>query len=505
MLTIRIIPYQQYLSPALPKIIGNADYHFYIELLDNIDTILNSSGLEESAIRFVVEQEYYRLNNIALQLGVNFKGLNEKHQIRIQWNAIHALRCTIVKFLLQLPYRQLAKRLAESGVLQKFCKLDRLDIIRIPSKSQLERYEKIFPTTFINELHQLLIKKLAGQTESPSLLAVPVELSSLFIDLTCIKGNIHFPADWVLLRDATRTLMKAVTIIRKQGLVNRMNAPEEFIREMNKLCIQMSQKKYKKGAAKHQKKIFRLMKKLMKKIENHAKEHLALLLKRWKETDLTEKQMRQIAKRMEEVLLQLPEAIRQAHERIIGGRIVKTEEKILSLYDGNLNVIVRNKSGARVEFGNSLLLCEQKDGLILDWKLYKDGSPADCKTIIPCLEKIESTYGEGIIDSVTGDRGCWAEDVTNYLQNKGIKNYICPRSVRALEKKVVDEEFMSAQRRRGQTEGRIGILKNVFIGKPLRSKKFTNRERSVAFAVLTHNLWVVGRLMLKQQAEEKIA
>jgi hypothetical protein len=347
MLTIRIIPYQQYLSPALPKIIGNADYHFYINLLDNIDTILNSSGIEESAIRFLLQKEYERLEGSAKQLGMNFKGLNEKHQIRLQWNAIHALRCTIAKFLLQLPYRQLTKRLAESAVLQKFCKLDRLGIIRIPSKSQLERYEKMFPATFIKELHGLLIKGIATQTGTLSLLEAPLQLSSLFIDLTCIKGNIHFPVDWVLLRDATRTLMKAVKIIRQHGLVNRMDAPEEFMREMNKLCIQMSQKKYKKGAAKHQKKVFRLMKKLMKKIEYHAKEHLALLLKRWEETELTEKQMQQIAKRMEEVLLQLPEAIRQAHERIIGGRIVKTEEKILSLYDENLNVIVRNKSGAR--------------------------------------------------------------------------------------------------------------------------------------------------------------
>ena len=38
-------------------------------------------------------------------------------------------------------------------------------------------------------------------------------------------------------------------------------------------------------------------------------------------------------KRISKVLEQLPQAIRQAHERIIGERQVKNGEKILSLYE----------------------------------------------------------------------------------------------------------------------------------------------------------------------------
>jgi hypothetical protein len=32
------------------------------------------------------------------------------------------------------------------------------------------------------------------------------------VDTTALKANVHFPVDWILLRDATRTLMKAVTL-----------------------------------------------------------------------------------------------------------------------------------------------------------------------------------------------------------------------------------------------------------------------------------------------------
>ena len=74
------------------------------------------------------------------------------------------------------------------------------------------------------------------------------------------------------------------------------------------------------------------------------------------ETELSKVQAQQIISRMEGVLEQLPVAIKQAHKRIIGGRRIANEEKILSFYDDTVNVIVRGKAGANVEFGNELWL-----------------------------------------------------------------------------------------------------------------------------------------------------
>jgi len=52
---------------------------------------------------------------------------------------------------------------------------------------------------------------------------------------------------------------------------------------------------------------------------------------------------------MDNVWEQGPAAIRQAHERIIGERLVPNAEKILSLYEHKVHVIVRGKAGAEVE------------------------------------------------------------------------------------------------------------------------------------------------------------
>ena len=77
-------------------------------------------------------------------------------------------------------------------------------------------------------------------------------------------------------------------------------------------------------------------------------------------------------------------------------------------------------------------------------------------------------------------------------------NAACPRDPRELSDRMKDKEFRSAQKRRAQTEGRIGILKNNFLGDPLRSKGFEHRELAVAWAVFAHNLWLVARLPQKR-------
>src|SRR5882762_6025746 len=79
-----------------------------------------------------------------------------------------------------------------------------------------------------------------------------------------------------------------------------------------------------------------------------------------------------------------------------------------------------------------------------------------------------------------------------YLE--GTYNALCPREPRQLKKRNGSWKFKRLQKRRSQIEPRIAILKSNFLGQPMRSKGFANRNLSVAWAVLTHNLWVIARL-----------
>ena len=60
---------------------------------------------------------------------------------------------------------------------------------------------------------------------------------------------------------------------------------------------------------------------------------------------------------------------------------------------------------------------------------------------------------------------------------------------------MMNPEFKIRQKQRGQTEGRIGILKNTILDGSLYERDFAGRELKMARAILTHNLW--GRARIK--------
>jgi hypothetical protein len=282
-------------------------------------------------------------------------------------------------------------------------------------------------------------------------------------------------------------------LIRQQGLKHRMAQPASFITRMNQLCIKMTHSARRTDSKKQRKRVLREMKRLTQVVRAHAQRYRALLDEQWEKTDWTRPQAEQVLQRLDNVLSQLPAALHQAHERIIGERLVKNEDKILSLYEPDVQVVVRHKAGAEVEFGNTLLLAESVQGLILDWELFADRVPADPSLVKPCVQRVE----KGLQQKLKGlgtDRGFDSAANRQWLGRKKIFNGMCPRSPENLGARMTEPRFAAVQKRRSQTEGRISIFKNNFLGRPLRAKGFGHRALAVSWAVLTHNLWVMARL-----------
>jgi hypothetical protein len=221
-----------------------------------------------------------------------------------------------------------------------------------------------------SESYRKLSRHVADKAMAQKLLYqnTALKFDAIFADTTCVKADIHFPVDWVLLRDATRTLIQAIIVIRNHGIKYRIDDPQHFLREMNKLCMEMTQTRKNKDSAKMRKKIFRRMKKLMSIIEQHANNYYRELEARWQETDWSELETQVVLNKLRNILDQLPQADKQVHERIIGERRVANKDKILSLYDSDIRVLLRGKADAEVEFCNALYIAEQADGLIVEPK-----------------------------------------------------------------------------------------------------------------------------------------
>ncbi|MDF7809682.1 hypothetical protein P4E94_19745, partial [Pontiellaceae bacterium B12219] len=181
-----------------------------------------------------------------------------------------ALRYNILLGVTTDSLRDLAMRVADSPLLQWFTFTGFVDIAKPVSKSTIERFEKMFEAGEIGRLIHGLNQIMTDEQKAAELLyqQTALRFDEIFADSTCVKANIHFPVDWVLLRDAARTLVKAIILIREQGLRHRIGSPEQFMTKMNKLCIEMTHTRKRPDAKKARKAILRKMKTLMRTIES---------------------------------------------------------------------------------------------------------------------------------------------------------------------------------------------------------------------------------------------
>jgi Transposase domain (DUF772) len=510
---ITFIPCEKHFRPLLPTIEGNVDYLTLRGQLTTMDELLLSSGLEND---FVVRSLEHWIKTLSqskvdeMELSGEGQGgvlrleelLHGQQQARFQEHSIRALRCTIARTLLGESFRDFAARLADSPVLQWFCQIGQLDRVKVPAKSTLQRYATWLPQEqeMREVINGMLRKAGAALEEGKQALDFeePLDLRTMFLDTTCVKANIHFPVDWVLLRDGVKSLMQSVELIRGHGLKTRMCEPQELITKINRLSMEMTHSRRKKNGQKERKRVLREMKRIVSVVRAHAQRYYRLLDESWQATDWTRPQAEQVLKRLKSVIEALPAAVKQAHERIIGGRQVANNEKLLSLFEPDIHVIVRGKAGEEVEFGNLLVLGEQSDGLIIDWELFKEEVPADTRLVVPSVERVESGLKVALTSLVT-DRGFDNKTNVKWLEERGIFSGLCPRDPRALREAMKDAHFAQAQRRRAQTEGRVAIFKNQFLGRPMRSEGFENRSFQVAWGVLTHDLWVLAEKLREQR------
>lgn len=478
---------QSWLRPALTAVGPNADHRRLVAELERIDVVLASASLEEQAVDFALE------NFVACEGRAPEPGEAARHAEF----ALFSLRAEVLRHLRQLPsFREYSKMLATSDLLADFCRIRQIDGIKWSSKSTLDRASKFFSPEQWRGLCKTLTEVTGNaDTCGAAGLAEAVEVSVVLGDSTCLEANVHYPVDWVLLKDVAMTLIGSIRLVRRQGLLNRMeNGPDELAREMNRLCMEMTHSARQKDGRKKRKAVLRKMKKHLRRVCRHAQRHRTLLRERREQTTWTFRQAERIIERMDDRIALVPAVIRQAHERIIGGRKVASKDKILSAHERDLHTLVRRKAGREVEFGNALFLAESPCGFILDHCLYREAPPGEIDKMTGSLKRQQAFDLDQPITDFVGDRAFEGKRARKELERQGIADQICPRDPAALRRRMGQERFRLLQKRRAGTEARIAIFKNHGAGRVCRAKGFDNRERTVACGVLSHNLlWIARR------------
>jgi len=192
--------------------------------LEQIDALLWAGGAEEDFVRHALE-------------GWNPEGkesVTAGEQMRFQQRSRRALRCTILRTLLKEDYRGFSCQLAGNPLFQWFCGVDALDEARVPSKSELHRFAHWLPAEAMREVLDGLLRQAIQQPQKLELTQT-LDLEEYFLDSTCLKANVHFPSDWVLLRDGVRTLMKV-----NKGRVPAPWLPPNELRDLLISCSQVA-------------------------------------------------------------------------------------------------------------------------------------------------------------------------------------------------------------------------------------------------------------------------
>ena len=489
-----------------------ANYLAYRRELEGIDEILQRSGLDDFILSQALEKRREQAaDDDAFQLGLGTFINHTRSAFRIGILRAHK-GCA--------PVRALEITLADSSLEQWFCFLENFDQIKAPGKSTIDRAKNLLSADTLDKAFAMLLQKAASTPDQydPVLekainllgFEIPVDLLSVWYDATCHCPDIHFPVDWVQLGDCCRTLLKAVRCIREHGVKNRMphGGPDKLLHDLNQLIIALGNARRRKDSKTQRKKILRQMKHFARRMAHHARTHRELLEKRRAaKTTLSQGQAAQILNRIDHVLKQLPQAIKQAHERIIGERRVPNSEKILSIYEPDTKVLVRGKSGSEVEYGNPLLLGENRDGLIVHWKLFEDVR-SDSKLLLEALEATETTIAAKL-QKVVADRGFSDEKLQRRLAktHPELIDHICPRSPTKLADKKTDPEFGMSQKRRAQTEARVAIITNNYQRGRSLSKGLESQRQELRWIMLAHNLRILSRRLLAERSarERRVA
>lgn len=181
-----ILPLEQYLFPDLPTIVGNVDDQTLHAQLVRINLILITGGVERDFVGLSLQRHLASVNP-------RYRS-NVKYQRVLQEHSARGLRCNIVRVLSKLDFCELSVRLADSPLLQRFVGIARLDQVRVPSKSTLQRYEQWLPESELRAVIEGLLVLATSPVATATLdLAEPVDIDVCYVDMPYVKADIHFP------------------------------------------------------------------------------------------------------------------------------------------------------------------------------------------------------------------------------------------------------------------------------------------------------------------------
>jgi len=305
------------------------------------------------------------------------------------------------------------------------------------------------------------------------------------IDTTAYEANIHYPTDSSLLWDSYRVLAR-------------------MLQELQQEC-----RKLKLNHRYHTKKVKKLAQSISRNVGSTSK-NKQKAVKGWYRTLIDRvRDIVDIANNIKAVSIETmvdvstiihfaglaERVIDQAQRRIFQGENVPADEKLYSIFEEHVELLIRGKAGKPVEFGHMVVITQSDEKFITYYRSLAKRE-ADPQLLPESLEAHQKLFGS-LPSVLAADKGFYssAEQLAE-LEKKIETVSICKKGKCNQEQyeREHTEEFQDGQRFRAGVEGSISVLKRAFKLNRCLFKGIKNFAASVGCAVFCHNLVLLASL-----------
>lgn len=394
-------------------------------------------------------------------------------------SAEQVLRAGILKQHRQLSYEELAFHLQDSTSTQAFLYLDHNEYYK--SSCLQQNINAISEATW-DHIHEttLVDGKALGMEAG----------KKVRTDSTVVNSHIQHPTDSKLLFDCLRVLAREFKKIRLLAAKPhwRLSIATKEVKSLN----------FKINNAKNDDERYPLYKKLLKSARKALKQLIELLPKLekiiWKTFSPKLEKRFHLLVTLQEYLEKI---IDQTDRRVIQGKKVPVEKKIVSIFEPHTDILVKDRRDTY--FGHKVFISSGASNLVLDCQIPR-GNPADSDMFMSCLQEV-SRKCKRVPLQVSTDGGFASKENVEAAKKLGVKD-VCFAKRCGLEiTDMVKSSWVYKKLRkwRAGIEAVISFLKRGFGLGVCNWHGFEGFCKYVKSAVVTYNLTLMARYELQKE------
>ena len=398
--------------------------------------------------------------------------LKEPGQGRSGMSARQVLRVLLVKQTRQLSYQDLAFYIADSVTCCLFCGFD--SPTAVPQKSAMQDNLARVREATLEQINRVVLQEAVEQKVESG--------QQTRTDCTVVEAPIHKPTDSSLLWDGVRRLTLVLNWASTKGYEV---AAIDRTTEAKRAALEISYA----ANDEERRPLYEKLLGLAWETSWSAQEGAETL-----ERYLGDQRAQGAALKLRQGVELLARVIDQTQRRVLEGKKVPAEQKVLSLAEWHTDLIVKDRQDS--QFGHKVCLTFGASSLVLDCKVLV-GNPADVTLTVPMMKRHKETYGKAP-QRATFDGAFTSRENLQVLKGMGVKQiaFSKRRGIPIEEMCSSKAVYRRLRRFRAGAEGCISFLKRTM---GLRRCLWKGPQGFCAYvwgSVLAANLLLLARHLL---------